>query len=168
MWTLQAQDEAPRGEGEIEAVLITPNGLLRASAKIRVVAPPRNTKRNEREKEEPVKGPNIKWVTRDEWDAEFGEHTIGQVNVSDENTDIRVGRHHPLVTKALDDKRLSEEQSKSRGDRYLFAIACGLFRQEWSAREGTRPSEAEFQAEQERMAEAVLIAIDDRMIDFDD
>lgn len=168
LWTLQAQPDAPLGEGEIEAVLITPNGLLTAAAKVIVIPPPKETKRKQREEEVPVVGPNIEWVTRDQWDDEFNEQTVGQVNISDENTDIRVNRHHPLVAKALDDKTLSEGEVKSRENRYLFAIACGLFRQEYAAREGNRPNDSEFHAEQERMAEAVLIAIDDRTVDFDE
>lgn len=168
-WTLQAQPNAPLGEGEIEAVLITPNGLLSASAKVRVIAAPKVTKRKQRDKEVPAKGPNIVWVEREKWDSDFNEKTVGDVNISDANTDIRVNRHHPLIDRALGDKTLSEEQVKTRANRYLFAIGCGLFRQEYAAREGaSRPDDEQLQAEQERMAEAVLIAIDDKHIDFDD
>jgi hypothetical protein len=168
MWTLQAEPDAPLGEGEIEAVLITPNGMLRASSKIRVIAPPKVTKRKQREKEVPVKGPNIVWVTREEWDADFNEHTVGEVNIGTDNTDIRVNRHHPLLDRALGDKSLTAEQVKGRGDRYLFAIGCGLFRQEYAMRDGGRPDAKQIQAEQERMAEAVLIAIDDKTIELED
>ena len=169
LWTLQADTAAPLGEGEIEAVLITPNGLIRSSSKVRVLAPPKKSTRRQRDKEVPVKGPNIAWVTRDEWDSDFNEKTVGQVNIGDDNTDIRVNRHHPLVDKALGNKALTEDQVKARGDRYLFAIACGLFRQEYAHKEsGRRPPDEQLQAEQERMAEAVLIAIDDKSIDLDD
>lgn len=169
MWTLQAEDDAPLGDGEIEATLITPNGVLRASSKVRVINPPKTTERKQREKEVPEKGPEIVWVTRDEWDADFTERTIGQVNISAENTDIRVNRHHALIDRMLSDKTLSEDQSKTRGDKYLFAIGCGLFRQEFAYREnGKRPDKDQIEGEQERMAEAVLIAIDDKSIELED
>lgn len=169
MWTLQADPDAPLTEGEIDAVLITPNGLLRASAKLRVLAPPKQTKRKQREKEVPEKGPAIVWVTREEWTDDFSEKTVGQVNISDEHTDIRVNRHHPLIDTALGAKGLGEEQVKSRGNRYLFAIGCGLFRQEYMlSQNGSRPEDDYLRAEQERMAEAVLIAIDDRTVELED
>jgi hypothetical protein len=170
MWTLQAEADAPIGEGEIEASLITANGLLNANAKIKVVPAPKKTKRKQKEKEVPLKGPNIDWVYREDWDDEFNEKTVGQVNISDTNTDIRVNRHHPLIDRALSDKQLSEAQVKRRGNRYLFAIGCGLFRQEyaWREKSGSRPSDEQIQGEQERLAEAVLIAIDENNIDLDD
>jgi hypothetical protein len=168
MWTLLAQPDAPLAEGEIEAILMTVNGLLRASAKVRVIAAPTISERKQRQKEVPAKGPNIVWVKRDEWDSDFNEKTVGQVNISDDNTDIRVNRDHRLIERALGDKLLSEEQVKGRANRYLFAVGCGLFRQEYALREGaTRPTDEQIQAEQERMAEAVLMAIDDRMLDLD-
>jgi hypothetical protein len=167
MWTLQAQPDAPIGEGEIEAVLVTHNGILQASAKVRVIAPPKPSKRKQKDKEVPLKGPNIAWVKREDWDADFNEKTVGQVNIGDENTDIRVNRHHPLIDKALSDKTLTEERVKNRENRYLFAIACGLFRQEYAKKEGGHLTEEQIQAEQDRMAEAVLIAIDERMLDLD-
>ncbi len=49
----------------------------------------------------------------------------------------------------------------------MFAIACGLFRQEYAKKEGGHLTEEQIQAEQDRMAEAVLIAIDERMLDLD-
>lgn len=66
MWTLQAQPDAPIDEGEIEAVLVTHNGILQTSARVRVVAPPKPAKRNQTDKQVPEKGPNIVWVTREE------------------------------------------------------------------------------------------------------
>ncbi len=146
---------------------MTPNGLLRASARVRVIAPPHEPKR--KHKDAPVKGPNIVWVTRDEWDNDFTEKTVGQVNIGATDTDIRVNRHHPLLERALNNKLLSPEAVKGRADRYLFAVACGLFRQEYAVRDGGgRPTDEQIWAEQNRMAEAVLIAIDDQVLDFDD
>jgi hypothetical protein len=168
MWTLQAETDAPLGAGNIEAVLVTSNGLISAKAQIEVVAPSTTSKRKKKDKEVPVKGPNIVWVLREEWDTEFNEKTVGQVNIGKDATDIRVNRNHPLIDRALGDKSLTEDQVKAREDRYLFAIGCGLFRQEYAMKETDgRLEEIHVQAEQERMAEAVLIAIDDRMIDLD-
>ena len=45
LWTLQAQEDAPLGAGEITAVLITPNGLLETSAIVRVSPPPKERER---------------------------------------------------------------------------------------------------------------------------
>jgi hypothetical protein len=169
MWTLQAESDAPLGNGKIEAVLITPNGPISAEAKIEVIAPTNTSERKKKDKEIPLKGPNIYWVKREEWDADFNEKTVGRVDIGRDNTDIRVNRHHPLIDRALRDKSLTKDQVATREDRYLFAIGCGLFRQEYAMKEAeSRPSDPQIEAEQERMAEAVLIAIDDRMIDLED
>lgn len=169
MWTLQAEDDAPLGEGEIEAVMFTPNGILRASSKVQVIAPPKPSKRKKRDKEVPVQGPNIVWVTREQWDADFNEKTVGQVNIGTDATDIRINRHYPVLDRALGEKSLTAEQVKTRGNRYLFAVACGLFRQEYANREAAaRPEDTQINAEQARLAEAVLIAIDDSMIELEE
>jgi hypothetical protein len=168
LWTLAAHDDAPLTEGEIEAMLMTPNGLLQANARVRVIAPPPEPKIKRPQQNAPVKGPNITWVERHEWDSEFTEKTVGQVNISQTDTDIRVNRHHRLLETALNDRSLSPEQVKGRAERYLFAMGCGLFRQEYAMREsGSRPSDEQVHAEQVRMAEAVLMAIDDKMLDLD-
>lgn len=169
MWTLFAEDDAPIGEGEIEANLITPTGVITASAKVKVVAPPVRRVRKQREEDVPLKGPKIVWVYRNDWDANFNEATVGEVNLSDDSTDIRINHDHPILEKVLKDKRLNEEQVRTREDRYLFAMACGLFLQEYSAQKlPTRLEDDVLRAEQERMAEAVLIAIDEKLIDFDE
>jgi hypothetical protein len=169
LWTLVAQEDAPLHGGEIEVLLITPNGLLRATAAIEVRAPKKDSERRQREEKEPPKGPNIRWVERDEWDAEFTEKTVGEVAFGQDDTDIRVNRHHPLLVRALNDKRLSKERIDASAEQYLFAIACGLFRLAYSERMAESPREGEqIAAEQERMAEVALIAIDDRIVDFED
>lgn len=168
-WTLYAEDEAPLGNGEIEVLLVTPNGLLRAVASIAVSGLKERGERRQREKEAPPKGPNICWVEREEWDADFTERTVGEVAFGQENTDIRVNRHHPLLDQALSERRLNRERIDARAERYLFAIACGLFRQGYAERQLADPRNAEeVAAEQERMAEVALIAIDDRMVELED
>jgi hypothetical protein len=167
-WTLKAESDAPLGDGEMEAVLVTSNGIVSATSKLTVVAPPKTSKRKPREKDAPAKGPNIVWVTRDEWDSDFNEKTVGEVNIGTDNTDIRVNRHHPRIDRVLNNKTLSEGEIKRRENRYLFAIGCGLFRQEYAMQAvGARPDDPVIQGEQDRMAEAVLIAIDEQIEDLD-
>ena len=57
LWTLQAAEDAPLVEGEIEAVLITPNGLMKAGAVVKVVKPPKPRERDN--DQEPDTGPEI-------------------------------------------------------------------------------------------------------------
>ena len=168
LWTLQAAEDAALGEGEIEAVLITPNGLLKAGAVVKVVAPPKQRERGKNE--EPETGLEIKWVRRDEWDQfGFNERTVGEAKLGMETTDILVNRHQRLLDAALKTRGLSPTEVKAREDRYLFAVACGLYRQAHAAREGQEPPDAEYLLqEQERLAEAVLIGIDERLVEFDD
>lgn len=168
LWTLQAADDAALGEGSIEAVLITANGLLTAKAAIRVIKPPKERKR--RRKEAPEQGPEIRWVKRDEWDElDFDERTVGGVNIGADATDILVNRDQRILDKALSSRRLSPAEVKVREDRYLFAVACGLYRQEHQTRELDQEPDREYVVqEQERLAEAVLIAIDEKLIELED
>jgi hypothetical protein len=153
----------------MEVLLITPNGLIRTAVAIHVLPPQKVAPRKRAEKDSPVKGPNIEWVEREQWNADFTERTIGIVAFGDEDTDIRVNRHHPLLEAALRADRLNKDQIDARAERYLFAVACGLFRQGYAASEMDNPPGDDQQAEErERLAEAVLIAIDERMIELDD
>ena len=168
LWTLQAEDDAPLGDGSIEAVLITANGLLTASAAVRVVKPPTEQKR--RKKEEPEQGPDIRWVKRDRWEEfDFDERTVGRVNIGSDATDILVNRDQRILEKALSSRLLSPNEVKAREDRYLFAVACGLYRQEHQAQETKGQPDPDYLVqEQERLAEAVLIAIDERLVELED
>lgn len=168
LWTLQAADDAPLGEGNIEAVLMTPNGLLTANARIQVIKPPKERKRHR--KEAPDQGPEIRWVKRDEWDElEFDERTVGRVNIGADATDILVNRDQRILEKALGSRKLSPTEVRVREERYLFAVACGLYRQEHQTRElKQQPDEQYVIQEQERLAEAVLIAIDEKLIELED
>ena len=66
LWTLQAAEDAPLGEGEIEAVLITPMGLLKTGAVVRVVEPPA-PKAPKPRNQQPETSLDIRWVSREEW-----------------------------------------------------------------------------------------------------
>jgi hypothetical protein len=169
-WMFFAEPDAPLGEGEIEVSLITPNGLLSTSAVVRVLPLQETTARKRQEKSVSVPGPNISWVHREDWDADFHERTVGQVAFGHDSTDIRVNRDHPLILDALNEKRLlSKEQIEGRAEKYLFAVACGLFRQGYAMKQmDSPPEEEQVAAEQERLAEAVLIAIDDKMVELED
>lgn len=168
MWTLLAQEDAPLGDGRIETVLITPNGLLSTDATVRVVKRPKQRKQTE--KEEPDTGPDIRWVEREDWDRHgFDERTVGQVNIGADVTDILVNRHQRTLNKALHQRGLSPTEVKSREDKYLFAVACGLYRQEASTRELREQPDADYVLqEHERLGEAVLLAVDERLIELDD
>jgi hypothetical protein len=173
LWTLKADEDAPLTEGEIEVVLVTPNGLISAKAKIGVTEPPPAPKTKD-EKQAPETGPNIEWVTRDEWEKhEFDERSVGRVDIGADATDIWVNRDQRLLARALDNRRLSKLETESREDRYLFAVGCGLYRREYLAQaqvlDDPPDSDSDYvRAEQERLAEAVLIAIDEKLIDLDD
>ena len=113
---------------------MTPNGLLTATARIKVIKPPKERKR--RQKQAPEQGPEIRWVKRDEWDElDFDERTVGRVNIGADATDILVNRDQRILEKALGSRKLSPTEVKLREDRYLFAVACGLYRQEHQTRE---------------------------------
>ena len=168
LWTLLAQPDAPLGEGHIEASLVTPNGVISATANVKVVKPPKPKKPDKGK--EPETGPNIRWVRRDEWDeVDFTERTVGRVNITSEATDILVNRDQRLLDRALKTRGLSRGEVEARSEKYLFAAACGLYRQEASIKElKDPPDDAYLLDEQERMAEAVLIAVDERLVEFDD
>ena len=109
-------------------------------------------------------------MQRDEWDqVGFTERTVGLVNIGTEATDILVNRHQRLLDKALKSRVLSRTEVKGREDRYLFSVACALYRHADALRDlKEQPDDEYVLHEQERMAEAVLIAIDEKLVDFED
>ncbi len=109
-------------------------------------------------------------MEREEWDQhDFTERTVGQVNIGAEATDILVNRHQRTLNSALHKRRLSPTEVKTREDKYLFAVACGLYRQEAATRDLTEQPDSEYVLqEHERLGEAVLLAVDERLIDLDD
>jgi hypothetical protein len=171
LWTLQAEEDAPLGKGEIQAVLVTPNGLLSAKATVTISEPPPAPK-TKGHKQKPETGPNIEWVTRDEWEKfGFDERSVGRTDIGATTTDIWVNRDQRLLTRALDSRKLSKTETETREDRYLFAVGCGLYRREYQAQSLKDPPEPDsdyVRDEQERLAESVLIAIDEKLIDLDE
>jgi hypothetical protein len=161
-WRLQAAPDAPLGEFDVEAILVTANGVISAKASVKVDVP-QETKKKETEVEEPDRGPEVKWVRRVQWESlGWDQRTVGEVKVSSGETLILLNRNQHLLEAALDrNKKLSQEQIEKREDRYLLPVACGLFEQHEAFKKTDQaPGEDYVKGEMERLAEAVLLVID--------
>ena len=166
LWKLHADAMAPVGDHEIEAVLVTPSGVISAKAIITVIAAP--IKKKTVTKEEPEKGPRVEWVREPGW-AQLGwaAATVGEVQVSATETLILVNRDQRLLHKAVDaNKKLSEAQIKRRVQRYLLPVACGLFEQHHAVKDMPSPPTDEYvEGEMERLAGAVILAISEDLLE---
>jgi hypothetical protein len=166
-WLFGAESDAPIGRYVFRAELTTASGALADQTTISVLdRPPAPPTKNG---SEPETGPDVRWVTREEWEAhpvgEDGQNmdgkAVGYVTEDDEETIIWVNRHLELLDKALSASKLTPEAVTTRADRYQYPIACGLWLQydaEKKAKE--KPTESYRKAEMLRLAEAVLTAID--------
>ena len=162
LWRFQAAADAPLGDHTVEAVLVTATGVISAPSTMRVIEPPK-TKKKTITTEEPDKGPVIKWMRRDSWDGlGWDAQTVGEVQVRSDETLILLNRDQRLLERALDqNKKLTKEQIQTRESRYLFPVACGLYEQYDAAKDLKDPPSPEYvQGELERLAEAVLLVID--------
>jgi hypothetical protein len=162
LWRLQAADDAPLGEFTIEAVLVTATGVIATPATVKVIEPT-NTKPKARTTEEPDTGPVIKWMRRESWDdLGWDGQTVGEVQVRADETLILLNRDQRLLERALDrNKKLTKEQIQAREARYLFPVACALYQQHDAVKDMKEPPTDEYvQGELERLAEAVLLVID--------
>jgi hypothetical protein len=162
LWRLQAAADAPLGEYTIEAILVTASGVIAAPATLKVIEPTR-TKTKTTTTEEPDNGPVIKWMHRKSWDAlGWDAQTVGEVQVRAEETLILLNRDQRLLERALDrNKKLTKEQIQTRESRYLFPVSCGLYEQYEAAKDMKEPPSPEYvKGELERLAEAVLLVID--------
>jgi len=161
-WRLQCTPDAPLGEFSVEAVLVTASGVISTTASVHIVEPPK-TKKRRVTTEEPDSGPEVKWVRREQWD-DFGwdAQTVGEVQVSSGETLIWLNRDQRRLETALDrNKKLNEEQIKARENRYLLPVACALFEQHEAVKDAKEPPSEEYvKGELERLAEAVLLVID--------
>jgi hypothetical protein len=161
-WRLQAAADAPAGEFEVEAILVTANGVISCSVPVKVVEP-EQTKKKEKVVEEPDSGPEVRWFRRTDWDALGWDHrTVGEVKVTSGETLILLNRDQHLLEASLDrNKKLSQEQIEKRADRYLLPVACALFEQSEAMKNAEpAPDEEYVKGEMERLAEAVLLLID--------
>jgi hypothetical protein len=93
-----------------------------------------------------------------DWDAQI----VGEVQVRSDETLILLNRDQRLLERALDgNKKLSKDQIQTRESRYLFPVACALYEQYEAVQEIKEPPTTEYVAgEMERLAEAVLLVID--------
>lgn len=162
LWRFQAAADAPLGDYAVEAILVTASGVITAASTVRVTEPPK-TKTKTTTAEEPDKGPVIKWMRRGSW-AGLGwdSQTVGEVQVRSDETLILLNRDQRLLERALDlNKKLTKEQIQTRESRYLFPVACGLYEQYDAAKDLKDPPSSEYvKGELERLAEAVLLVID--------
>lgn len=161
-WRLQSAVDAPLGEFPVGAVLVTANGVIRASARIKVIDAPRVKKRKV-EVEEPDTGPDVRWMFRDSWDRlNWDSQSVGTVEVSSGETLILLNRNQRRLEAALDgNRKLNPEQIEKRAERYLLPVACALFEQHEAAKAAAdSPTDEYVKGEMERLAEAILLVID--------
>ena len=169
LWRLQAAADAPLGEYAIEAILVTATGVIATPATLNVIEPSR-TKPKTTTSEELDKGPIVTWMRRDKWDGlGWDAQTVGVVRVSLDETLILLNRDQRLLERALDhNKKLTKEQIQTRETRYLFPVACSLYQQYDAAKEMKDPPSDEYiKGELERLAEAVLLVIDQDAFAYD-
>jgi hypothetical protein len=161
-WRLNSAPDTPLGEFKVEAILVTASGVVSASTLIRVIEPPK-AKKVRVETQEPDTGPEVKWMRRESWDGlGWDAQTVGEVQVSSGETLILLNRNQRRLEEALDrNKKLTPEQVKTRESRYLLPVACALFEQHEAVKDTDEaPADDYVKGEFERVAEAVLLVID--------
>jgi hypothetical protein len=104
-------------------------------------------------------------VTKPQWDDRFNGRTAGQVDEDDESTIIWVNRDFDVLAKALSSSKLTADQVQTRADRYQYPIACGLWLQHHELKDADpHPDEIYLKGEMQRLAEALLVAMDPVLI----
>lgn len=159
-WFFEADTDAPVGEYMFKVNLVTPNGIVFDSLAVEVREPPPADR--EKKGKEPETGPEVRWVNKEAWgEMAFTARTVGRVDQDPDSTVIWVNRHFHLLEQALAARHLTEDAIETRATRYQFPVACALWLQHDAVRHAEqKPDEGYLQAESERMAEAVLVAID--------
>jgi hypothetical protein len=159
-WFFEAEADAPIGDYTFKASLVTPNGMLfdELNVSVREATPAKPQMKGK----EPETGPRVEWVYKDAWDEMgFTPRTVGRVDEDQEETIIWVNRHYHLLERSLSGRNLTPDAIETRATRYQFPVACALWLQQDAVKRAEqKPSEDYLQAESERMAEAVLVAID--------
>lgn len=161
-WRFQAANDAPLGDHAVDLVIVTPSGVVTTSATLNVIEPPA-TRTKTKPVEKPDNGPEIKWMPRASWDdLGWTAQTVGEVRVDSDQTLIMLNRDQRHLEKALDhNKKLTKEQIQARAGRYLFPVACALFEQHEATKDVPDPPSPDYvTGEMERLAEAVLLVID--------
>jgi len=162
LWSISADEDVDLGTYTMTVTLTTVTGQLSASIPVEVVNPPK-PKLPGVGGEDEERGPEVRWVRKDEWDDhDMTVRSVGYVAQDAEATTIWVNRDFDLLAKALASNKLSPDQVVLRADRYQFPVACGLWLQHHEERTnpGNAPTEAYRMAEFHRLAEAVLATID--------
>lgn len=160
-WLFHAAGDAVPGDYTFRASLLTANGVLSDTVTITVVVPA--PAKPGTSGTEPETGPRVEWVTREQWPDHDGmnAHTVGYVTADEEETIIWVNRHYHLLDAALKGRNLTPEAIETRATRYQFPVACALWLQHDDLKRTSQKPDEQYQAaERERMAEAVLVAID--------
>jgi hypothetical protein len=159
-WFFEAEPDAPTGDYTFKASLVTPNGVLFDSLGVSVREP--SPGKPQEKGTEPETGPRVEWVYKDSWgEMGFTPRTVGRVDEDAEETIIWVNRHYHLLQRSLSGRNLTPDAIETRAMRYQFPVACALWLQHDAVKRAEqKPSEDYLQAESERMAEAVLVAID--------
>ena len=177
---LRADDKAPEVTSSLTVALFIPQlGVaLTAAGRLEVIP----VKQEEGTEGDEGGGPNIdiSWVGRDKWERlGYTQHSVGNCIVSREDphdrdtiTKVEWVFNEAFVTyeRAAAEKRTSEASLKSLRERYEMPVALGLFRQRLSEEAKERDADEEGQrynipddyveAEKERLANAVLMAIE--------
>jgi hypothetical protein len=160
-WYFEADGKTTLGDYDFSATLYTPNGVLSDSIVVSVVTPP--AARPKRKGDEPETGPDVQWVHEEEWPDHSGMDalTVGYVTEDDEETIIWLNRDYAALKKALAARDLTPEAIETRATRYQYPIACALWLQHHDLQKSDpRPDDKYEKAEKQRLAEAVLVAID--------
>lgn len=159
-WLFEADNGAEVGDYEFEATLYTTSGILSDSVTIRVAAPPPGP--NQTKGSEPETGPEIRWVKEADWpDHDMDARTVGYVSEDTEKTIIWLSLDYPPLKKALTSGNRTEQAMENLKERYEYPIACALWLQDYQLKnEKPPPSEKYRKTEQQRLAEAVLNALE--------
>ncbi len=159
-WALIATVDTSLGEYKLHVALMTANGELTADLPIEVIAPPAEPSQPKGGSDVDA-GPDVRWMTEEEWDDDWSAQVVGRVAEDDESTIIFVNKDYNLLAKTLALNTLTAEQMQVRADRYQYPIACALWLQDHQVRRmAAPPDDAYQQGELHRLAEAVLLAMD--------
>lgn len=163
-WVIVATEDAPVGDYKVSASLTLPSGVVLDDVLPVTVKVPKPVSKDQGGGSEPETGPNVNWIVRSEWTAEWNEKKVGEIREGLDETDIIINRHFGPLDSALSAAGLTQATVELREDRYLMPVAYAVWAQKHelnklAAAGEDEPSEEWLQRELARMAEAVIIAI---------
>jgi hypothetical protein len=174
-WYVACDPDTEVGEYKLRAEFMTANGMLADTLVVRVVEPPKAETQVNDGGGGGDPAIDVQWVRKADWDVQgFNAHTVGKVDPDEDSTIIWVNRDYQLLERALSSAALTPEQVQLRSERYQFPVACALWLQDHEIQRipyEQRPSEAFLGTEHERVAEAVLAAMNadvDATVEGDD